>query len=155
MHLLQALLNRFRQTVFRNSTANTLFWADFNFGPYIVPWASRGHKIRKKFRRLFFTIAYRVALWKLFAENTDQRTLAKPDRESLVSMKSLLLGDSSRNVLGIWTRCFKGPVRYLNIMPLRDKTVLSINLKSFVLERVLTIISDFTENPRFTVNWRY
>ena len=63
--------------------------------------------------------------------------------------------DSSRNVLGIWTRCFKGPVRYLNIMPLRDKTVLSINLKSFVLERVLTIISDFTENLRFTVNWRY
>ena len=53
MHLLQALLNRLRQTVFRNSTANTLFWADFNFGPYIVPWASRGHKIRKKFRRLF------------------------------------------------------------------------------------------------------
>ena len=45
-----------------------------------------------------------------------------------------------------------GPVRYLNIMPLRDKTVLSINLKSFVLERVLTIISDFTENLRFTVN---
>ena len=36
MHLLQALLNRLRQTVFRNSTANTLFWADLDFSPYLV-----------------------------------------------------------------------------------------------------------------------
>ena len=131
------------------------FLSRFQFWSIYSPMGIQRAQNSKKISKTFFTIAYRVALWKLFAENTDQRTLAKPDRESLVSMKSLLPGDSSRNVLGIWTRCFKGPVRYLNIMPLRDKTVLSINLKSFVLERVLTIISDFTENLRFTVNWRY
>ena len=33
-----------------------------------------------------------------------------------------------------------GPVRYFIIMSPKDKTVLSINLKSFVLQRILTIL---------------
>ena len=36
-----------RQTVFQNSTGNTLFWADFDFGPYIVPWGRKSKNASK------------------------------------------------------------------------------------------------------------
>ena len=41
MYLLQALLNRLRQTVFRNSTRETLFSEDYAFSPH---WAIYGPK---------------------------------------------------------------------------------------------------------------
>ena len=36
-----ALRNPLRQIVFQNSTGNMLFWADWDFGPYIVPWGRK------------------------------------------------------------------------------------------------------------------
>ena len=47
--ILQALTNRLHQTVFRNSTGNTLFRAYFDFGPYIV---SLGRKLARKLARV-------------------------------------------------------------------------------------------------------
>ena len=47
--LFQAIRNRLRQTLFGNSAGNTLFWADFDFSPYIVPCNSK-----KKFENFFY-----------------------------------------------------------------------------------------------------
>ena len=53
INILQSLRNRLRQTIFQNSTGNTLFRSYFDFCPYIVPWG----RIFELFQLFVFFVA--------------------------------------------------------------------------------------------------
>ena len=62
-NILQALTNRLQNKNIQKSNGKSLFRADFDFGPYIVPWR---RKIRKFFIRSFTSpiLIFELLFWR-------------------------------------------------------------------------------------------